>query len=160
MISEKLKDSINEQIAAEMWSSNIYVSMYFYLEHAGYPGAAHWMKKQADEEMDHAFKMADYLLRRGAKPVMAAIPAVPQEWKGPKEVFEAVLAHERHVSELINRVYELALAEKDYASQDFFMGFVREQVEEEASAEEIVALFGQCGCSGCMLKIDSRLGKR
>lgn len=160
MISEKLQEAINGQITAEMWSSNLYLSMYFHLEHAGYPGCAHWMKAQADEELDHAHKMADYLLKRGGQPRVSAIEAVPTTWESPARIFDAVLAHERHVSDLINRVYEQAVAEKDYATQDFFMSFVREQVEEEATAQSIVDMFSQCGCSGCMMKIDSRLGKR
>ena len=32
MISEKLQNAINEQITAEMWSSNLYLSMSFLKE--------------------------------------------------------------------------------------------------------------------------------
>ena len=32
MISENLQNAINEQIMAEMWSSNLYLSMSFYLK--------------------------------------------------------------------------------------------------------------------------------
>lgn len=32
MISEKLQNAINEQITAEMWSANLYLSMSFYFE--------------------------------------------------------------------------------------------------------------------------------
>lgn len=31
MITEKLQNAINEQITAEMWSSNLYLAMSFYL---------------------------------------------------------------------------------------------------------------------------------
>ncbi len=47
MISEKLQNAINEQITAEMWSSNLYLSMSFYFEKEGFSGFAHWMKKQS-----------------------------------------------------------------------------------------------------------------
>ena len=36
MISEKLQTAINEQITAEMWSSNLYLSMSFYLKREGF----------------------------------------------------------------------------------------------------------------------------
>ena len=54
MISEKLQNAINEQITAEMWSSNLYLSMSFYFACEGFDGFAHWMKKQSQEELEHA----------------------------------------------------------------------------------------------------------
>ena len=50
MITEKLQNAINEQITAEMWSSNLYLAMSFYMEKEGYNGMASWLKKQASEE--------------------------------------------------------------------------------------------------------------
>ena len=65
MISEKLQNAINEQITAEMWSANLYLAMSFYFEKEGFSGFAHWMKKQSQEEMGHAYAMADYIIKRG-----------------------------------------------------------------------------------------------
>ena len=62
MISEKLQNAINEQITAEMWSANLYLAMSFYFEKEGFSGFAHWMKKQSQEEMGHAYAMADYII--------------------------------------------------------------------------------------------------
>ena len=67
MISEKLQKAINEQITAEMWSSNLYLAMSFFFEKEGFSGFAHWMKKQSQEEMGHAYAMADYIIKRGGK---------------------------------------------------------------------------------------------
>lgn len=44
MITEKLQNAINEQITAEMWSSNLYLAMSFYMEKEGYCGMASWLK--------------------------------------------------------------------------------------------------------------------
>ena len=49
MITEKLQNAINDQIIAEMWSANLYLSMSFYLEKEGYDGLSHWMKRQSQE---------------------------------------------------------------------------------------------------------------
>ena len=51
MISQKLQEAINVQIAAEMWSSNLYLSMSFYFKKLGYDGFASWMRKQSQEEL-------------------------------------------------------------------------------------------------------------
>ena len=149
MISEKLQNAINEQISAEMWSSNLYLSMSFYFEREGFSGFAHWMKKQSQEEMGHAYAMADYIIKRGGIAKVDKIDVVPTGWGTPLEVFEHVFEHERHVS----------AAEKDKATQDFLWGFVREQVEEEATAQGIVDKIKRAGDAGIFF-IDSQLGQR
>ena len=135
MISEKLQNAINEQISAEMWSSNLYLSMSFYFEREGFSGFAHWMKKQSQEEMGHAYAMADYIIKRGGIAKVDKIDVVPTGWGTPLEVFEHVFEHERHVSKLVDALVDIAAAEKDKATQDFLWGFVREQVEARYLSE-------------------------
>lgn len=159
MISEKLQKAINEQITAEMWSANLYLAMSFYLEKEGFNGFAHWMKKQYSEEMEHACAMADYLIKRGGTAKVDKVDVVPNGWGSPLEVFEHVYEHECHVSELINTLVDVASAEKDKATQDFLWGFVREQVEEEATAQGIVDKLKKAGEAGIFF-IDSQLGQR
>ena len=94
MISEKLQKAINEQITAEMWSSNLYLAMSFFFEKEGFSGFAHWMKKQSQEEMGHAYAMADYIIKRGGTAMVDKIDVVPNGWGTPLEVFEHVYKHE------------------------------------------------------------------
>ena len=35
-MTEKLQNALNEQITAELWSANLYLSMSFYLEREGF----------------------------------------------------------------------------------------------------------------------------
>ena len=119
MISEKLQKAINEQITAEMWSANLYMSMCFYLKGEGFDGFAHWLKKQSEEELDHAYQLADYLMKRGGKAMVDKVDVVPTGWGSVLEVFEHVYQHECHVSELIDKLVDVASAEKDKATQDF-----------------------------------------
>ena len=37
-MTEKLQNALNEQITAELWSANLYLSMSFYLEREGFSG--------------------------------------------------------------------------------------------------------------------------
>ena len=87
MISDKLQKAINEQIVAEMWSANLYLSMSFYLQREGYDGCATWMKKQSQEELEHAYDMANYVIKRGGVAKVDKIDVVPQEWNGVLGVF-------------------------------------------------------------------------
>lgn len=161
MISEKLQKAINDQVKAEMWSANLYLAMSFYFKRNSYDGFANWMKKQSDEEMDHAMQLADYVMKRGGVITVDAIDAVDNEWKSPLEVFERVYAHECHVSQLIDALVDVASSERDKASQDFLWGFVREQVEEEATAQGIVDKIKNAGeAQAAIFMLDAQLGAR
>lgn len=159
MITEKLQKAVNDQITAELWSSNLYLQMAFYFEKEGWDGFAHWMHKQSDEERNHAIMLANYLAKRGGEAKVNMIDVVPSGWGSVKEVFANVAEHERHVSRLIDDLVDVASAEKDKATQDFLLGFVREQVEEEASVDAIVNKIERCGDSG-LIFLDSELAKR
>ena len=159
MISEKLQNAINEQITAEMLSANLYLSMSFYFEKEGFSGFANWMKKQSQEELEHAYVMADYIIKRGGVAKVDKIDVVPSGWGTPLEVFEHVYKHECHVSKMIDELVSVASAERDNATQDFLWGFVREQVEEEATAQGIVDKIKKAGDAGIFF-IDSQLGQR
>ena len=160
MISEKLNTAINDQITAEMWSSNLYLSMSFYLQKEGFDGFASWMRKQSQEELEHAYNLADYVAKRGGQALVGKIDVVPQGWGSVTEVFEHVYQHECHVSALIDELVNVAAAEKDKASQDFLWGYVREQVEEEATAQGIVEKLKKCGDYAGILYLNDKLGDR
>ncbi|MCX7780009.1 MAG: ferritin [Negativicutes bacterium] len=161
MISTKMQDAINDQIQAELYSAYLYLAMSTYCESQNLRGFAHWLKLQHGEETEHAEKLMDYLLERGGKVVLKAIDAPPAEFGSPLDIFAQVLAHEQHVTERIHKLYELALAEKDYAAQIFLQWFITEQVEEEATAGAILERLRMIPeKSGALLYIDKELGKR
>lgn len=157
--TDKLTYSFNEQIKAEMWSSNLYLSMAVYFQSMGLSGCAHWMKKQAEEELEHAHKLIDYGIMRGGKIRIGQIDAVPQSWEEPKAVFEQVYSHECHVSQLIDNLMDVAVAEDDKATQEFLRWFINEQVEEEDTAQSILDKFELFGVHG-LYCVDHELGKR
>ncbi|WP_321479886.1 ferritin [uncultured Bacteroides sp.] len=159
MITKKLQDAINGQISAELWSANLYLSMSFYFEKEGYSGFAAWMKKQSQEEVGHAYAMADYLIKRGGEAKIDKVDVVPSGWGTPIEVFEHSYKHECHISKMIDDLVAIASAEKDNATQDFLWGFVREQVEEEATVQGIIDKLKKAGDAGIFF-IDSQLGQR
>lgn len=159
MISQKLQDALNIQINAEMWSANLYLSMSFYFEKEGYTGFAAWMKKQFQEELEHGCSMADYLIKREGTARVDKIDVVPSGWGSPLEVFEHAYKHECHVSKLIDELVKAASAEQDKATQDFLWGFVREQVEEEATAKAIIDKLRIAGDAGLYF-VDCEMGCR
>ena len=138
---------------------HLYLSMSYFFAAKGYEGFASWMKAQAHEESDHADVLAQYVMKRGGQAKVGAVDAVPQEWASPLDVFEHVYKHECHVSELIDKLVDVASAEKDKASQDFLWGFVREQVEEEATVQGILDKI-KLGGDVALYHLDIQLGAR
>jgi ferritin len=161
MLGNKLEDAINEQINKELYSSYLYLSMSAYCEAESLPGFADWMRAQAQEEVGHAMHFFDYVNARGGRVVLKAIEMPPPIWKSPLEMFEQVLDHERKVTGMINRLYELVLAEKDYATQMELQWFVSEQVQEEESAGQVVDQLKRVGGQPMgLLMLDMQLGER
>ncbi|MDD4600317.1 Bacterial non-heme ferritin [bioreactor metagenome] len=138
MISQKMQDAINGQIQAEFYSAYLYLSMSAYCEGKSLKGFANWLNVQYQEEVSHATKLFTYLGERGGKVRLATIDAPPSEFGTLAELFEMVLTHEQHVTDLINKLYEVAVSEKDFAAQIFLQWFINEQVEEESSVGEVL----------------------
>ena len=159
LLSTKLSEAFNAQVNAEMWSSNLYLSMAVYFKKEGLNGFAHWMEKQASEELEHAHKMINYCIDRGGDIMICQVNVVPTAWGSPVEVFEHVYKHEKYVSELIDKMVDIAEEDKDHASRDFLFGFVREQVEEESTAKGILDDLKNYGDHHYGI-IDHKLGKR
>jgi ferritin len=161
MLSKELEQAINEQIKNELYSAYLYLSMSAYFEAENLPGMARWMRLQSDEEVSHAMKFFEYLYDRGSRVVLQAIDQPPAEFAGPLEIFKKALAHEKKVTGMINDIYALAVKENDYASQIMLQWFIEEQVEEEKSAGDVVALLEMIGTHApSMMMLDRQLGAR
>ena len=161
MLSQKMEESLNKQVNAELYSSYLYLSMSAYFSEINLSGCAHWMRLQAQEELSHALKLYDYINERGGRPVLESIEAPRSSWGSPTEVFENVLSHEQKVTGLINDLVDLAIQQKDHATNNFLQWFVSEQVEEEASANEVLQRIRMTGNDGGgLFMLDQELGKR
>jgi len=161
MISKNMQDAINEQIKNEVYSAYLYLSMCAYFESSNLPGFANWMRIQYEEELSHALRLFDHANERGGRVNLLAIPQPTTDWKSTLEVFTQVLEHEQHVTALIHKLYETALAEKDYPAQVMLQWFINEQVEEEKNATEVLEHLKLIDARGtAVLMLDHRLAKR
>jgi ferritin len=159
MITAKLQKAINDQITAELWSSNLYLQMSYFLKHQGWDGYSSWLRKHSLEERQHATRMADYMTDRGGIVRLQMIDVVPEGWGSILEIFEHSLSHEKMVSKMIDTIVTLSREEHDYATENFFRTFVDEQVEEEALFGDIVDKLRKAGESGLFV-LDHDLGAR
>lgn len=157
MIKEKMRDAINAQVNRELYSAYLYLSMSAYFESVNLKGFANWMRVQVKEELVHTMKLYDYLVQRGGRAVMLPIEAPPSEWDSAFEAFEHASKHEQRVTGLINNLVKVAVSERDDAN-NFLQWFVKEQVEEEESADKVVQKIKRAG--GNLSALDRELAKR
>ena len=138
MYTKKMHQALNDQIHHELESAYIYLSMAAYFESENFPGFAHWMKMQFEEEMEHGFRFYDFIHSRGGQVKLLAIAEPPDAYESPLAAFENALAHEQKISNDIHNLYGLATEEKDYPSLSFLQWFIDEQVEEEENVGGVV----------------------
>ena len=138
MLDPKMEKALNDQINAEMFSAYLYLAMVAYFNDLGLSGFAAWMTSQAQEEMVHAMKLFNYIIERGGRVELAQIDKPQKGWDSPIDVFNAAYKHEQYITGRINDLVDLAIEIKDHATNQMLQWFVEEQVEEEATADEVV----------------------
>ena len=160
-LSSKLEKVLNDQINLELCSAYAYLGMAAYFEHTAFTGFGKWMEVQSNEELDHANRFFKYIVERGGKVELHALPEPKCDYKSPLDVFKASLGHEQKVSASICAIYELAAAEKDYATLSFLKWFLDEQVEEERNVGDVLAKLELVGANlSALYQIDQHAGRR
>ncbi|MBG0775585.1 MAG: ferritin [Desulfovibrionaceae bacterium] len=161
MLTKKMNEALNEQVKWELYSSYLYLSMAAWCADIGLGGVARWMRAQAQEEDFHGKKFYDYILERGGKVRLLAIDQPPHEWKDVIDLFEETLKHERAVTARINALVDVAMEERDHATNIFLQWFVSEQVEEEDNVNDVLAKLRLIGGRGeGLFYLDKELGMR
>ena len=160
-LSNKLEKALNDQINLEFSSAYAYLGMAAYFEHSAVTGFAKWMKTQSEEELGHANKFFEYVVVRGGRAILQTIPEPKSDYKSVLEAFKASLGHEQKVSAAIYAIYDLASADKDFATLSFLKWFLDEQVEEEKNVGDMLAKLEMIGDNrNALLHLDHRAGKR
>ena len=157
-MNQNLAKALNDQVIFEFNSAYLYLALSLSMADARFKGFSGWLRPHYQEEMNHAFKIVDYLGRRNESVTLGDIKSSATKVDNPLKAAEIVLSHEQLISGKINELYALATAEKDYATVNFLDWFVNEQVEEEAIARDLVDEFTFAGDSrASQLFVDSKL---
>lgn len=161
MLSDKMLAELNEQINKEIYSAYLYMAMSAHSKDKGLNGFANWFMVQFHEEMYHAMKMYEYVQQQGGRVELKAIQQPPAEFESPLDMFTKTLEHEQFVTRSINNLMDIAIAEKDHATQIFLQWYVTEQVEEEDNDNEIINQLKMVeGHPHGLMMIDRELGSR
>jgi ferritin len=161
MLNKKISTLINEQITKEFYSAYLYLDFANFYEKKGLLGFANWFKIQCKEELDHGMLFYQFLQLNGELVKLETVDAPNITVETFMEPLEESLKHEQFVTDCINKIYREAEILKDYRTMELLDWFIKEQGEEEASAQELISkmeLFGE-DSSGLYL-LDKECGKR
>ncbi len=161
MPSKKIESALNQQIQREFYSAYLYLSMSAYCQDIHLDGFSHWLQAQSKEEIGHAMRLYNHMDNRGGRVILQTIDRPPESFKSPRRMFEQILRHEQEISKAVHKLYKLAQDEKDYATEVELQWFIKEQVEEEKSAGDILQKLILVGDQpATLLMMDHHLGSR
>lgn len=161
MLKPVIETALNKQINFEQAAAHEYLAMVAYFEKLNLRGFAKFMRKQFNEEHEHAVRIFDHVFDRGGEVRLGSIPEPRAEFDSPKSVFVAAFAREQANTKSINELYKLAGDESDFATQTMLHWFIAEQVEEEQWCEEALALLEMVGDNrSALLMLDNRYGSK
>ena len=161
MLSKKVVELLNDQVNKEFYSAYLYLDMSNYYKNEGLDGFANWYKVQAQEERDHAVLFMDYMQQNGEAVVLEAIAKPDKEYKAFTDPLQESAKHERYVTGLIHNIYGAAYEEKDFRTMQFLDWFVKEQAEEEDTADDMIKKYELFGSdSKGLYMLDNELSSR
>src|SRR6476619_5549778 len=123
-LSEKIQSALNAQMTREAHASQIYLSYGAWADDEGFNGIANFLFRHAQEERNHMMKILEYILKRGAKVQITAIPAPPEPPKNINNCFEKVFTHEVDNTTSVYKLVKMSFDEQDWSTWNFMQWFV------------------------------------
>jgi ferritin len=145
LISKTMNAALNEQIGNEFLASLQYVTIAGYFSEEGLSGLAAHFFRQSAEERDHAMRFVKYVLDAGGHVSIPDISAPEHLFKSAREAVELALNHEKRVTDQINRLVDMADKEGDHITKSTLDWFVREQLEEVSSMDNLLKVVTRAG---------------
>ena len=140
MTSERFVDALNAQIGREFAAAHQYTAIGAYYAAETFPQLTKFFYAQAEEEREHAMKMVNHLLDRNAKVDFSEVSAPQTDFADHVAPIRFALAQEQQVTVHIAELFEVARDTRDYLAEQFLHWFLEEQVEEEASMSDLLAV--------------------
>ncbi len=160
MLKPNILKLLNDQIALEDYSANLYLAMSSWCDSQKLTGSAKFLEMHSDEEHAHMRKLFKYVNETGAMAKVSAVEEPPSEYGSIKELFNMIFEHEQFITSKINELVDACLSEKDYSTFNFLQWYVAEQHEEEHLFRGILDMIDIVGVDGRgLFLIDKEIGK-
>src|SRR6478736_2345074 len=110
-LSKTLAAALNDQMTNEAHASQIYLSYAAWADNHGFAGIANFLFRHANEERNHMMKILEYILERGAKVKVEALPSHPEDPESIQNCFERIFEHEVDNTKGIYKLVKLSFVE-------------------------------------------------
>ena len=138
-LSPTIEAALNAQMTNEAHNAQIYLAYASWASEKGYDGVANFLFRHSNEERNHMQKFLEYILKRGGRVSVTAIPHPGPNPENMNDCFEKVFTSEVENTGKIYEIVNMSMAEKDWATWNFMQWFVKEQTEEETLALDLLA---------------------
>jgi bacterioferritin B len=138
--SERFVEALNDQIGREFNAAHQYTAVAAFYDRLTFPRLAKFFFGQAEEERGHAMKMVNYLLDRSARVDFTEVSAPKTQFADHVAPIKLALEQEQQVTVHIAELFQVARETNDYLAEQFLHWFLEEQVEEEASMSDLLAV--------------------
>lgn len=151
IISERLVSALQAQAANELRNRMAYKAMSSWAHVRGLKGIAKYFDDQSDDELGHHNKFLSYLSEAN---VQIQVPPIPPTvtYTDCDSIASAYREIEAKTTDELDAIWDVAVADKDWGTQDFLQGLSREQISEIAEAERFANLVMMA--NGDLIKLD------
>ena len=137
MLDEKVLIALQLQMGNELKNFYKYKSFSGIADFQALLGATSWFDKQAQEEYGHFNKFFTYISDKGHIPHLVTLEELPPQTLSLQELFNQTVLIERGTYENLKKVAEICKEMKDDQSYELLLWFLKEQVEEVKTVEDI-----------------------
>ncbi|RNL62561.1 ferritin [Nocardioides marmoriginsengisoli] len=140
MTAPRFAAQLNEQIGNEFAAHQQYIACAIHYDALTMPQMAAFFYGQALEERDHAMMMVQFLLDTDCEVQIPGVEAPLTAFESIVAPVELALAQEKRVSEQIFALTRTAREENDFAAEQFMQWFIKEQVEEVSTMNDLLTV--------------------
>ncbi|WP_216900168.1 ferritin [Synechococcus sp. CCY 9618] len=153
-----LLEGLQEHLALERKASTAYWAMAIWFAERELRGFATYLRSESQGELDHAGRVADYLIARGQTVELTSLPAPRQQWRDAEEILAEAFRMEADVTTSLQLLYAMAERSGDVRTTVFLDPMVQGQIDAENSTAHLLGRvrFGRQEAAA-MLLIDGEL---
>lgn len=141
LISASIGELLVKQVAHELKNYTLYMSFANFFSVEGIEDLEKYYLKRASEELHHAEWIMNYLSQGDYKFTVPAVDFNAEKFEDYVTPFKQTVDREIQTTQLIYRIYEIAVAEKDIMTQSWlYEKLIKEQIEEENTSRMAVTI--------------------
>ena len=129
MIDKRIESTMNELINAEIWSTNLYLSLQVYFESEQLPILSSWLNTQAQDNMNKVYQMMSWIYHNGGCVAINEIKRDVQKWQAPLSALNELIEHERYMSRLVS-ILLILCRNVDASSNSFIKAVFRPDISK------------------------------